>query len=112
MTAEDLKSELKKCASDIDAAKLGWFFKTGPGQYGEGDVFIGVRVPQTRKVCKDFKNLSANELKKLLASMFHHLRGRRRSRRGGRMYESSRLVRNLWVLFLGLLLLLLVFGSK
>lgn len=74
MTAEDLKSELKKCASDIDAAKLGWFFKTGPGQYGEGDVFIGVRVPQTRKVCKDFKNLSANELKKLLASPFHEHR--------------------------------------
>lgn len=74
MTAAYLKSELKKFASDIDAAKLGWFFKTGPGQYGEGDVFIGVRVPQTRKVCKEFKDLSPPELKKLISSPVHEHR--------------------------------------
>jgi 3-methyladenine DNA glycosylase AlkD len=74
MTATKIIEAIAKHASDNDAIFLQRFFKTGPGQYGEGDVFIGVRVPQTRKVCKDFKNLSANELKKLLASPVHEHR--------------------------------------
>lgn len=74
MTAQDVKNELAKYASDADAANLAWFFKTGSGEYGEGDQFIGVRVPDIRKVCKEFKNLSLAETKKLIESSIHEHR--------------------------------------
>jgi len=45
MIAQDLQTQLRSLGSPSDAAFLARFFKTGPGQYGEGDVFIGVRVP-------------------------------------------------------------------
>jgi 3-methyladenine DNA glycosylase AlkD len=48
-----------------------WFFKTGPGQYGHGDQFIGVKVPENRKVAKQFADLALNELKILLESPVH-----------------------------------------
>ena len=50
MTATDLQTRLRSLGNDQDAAILAGFFKTGPGQYGEGDVFIGVRVPVIRKL--------------------------------------------------------------
>lgn len=50
------------------------FFKTDKGQYGEGDVFIGVRVPMTRQVCKEFKDLPLEEIKKLIQSKVHEHR--------------------------------------
>lgn len=74
MTAKDVQQELKKYASDVDAVNLQWFFKTGPGEYGEGDVFIGVRVPAIRKVCKDFKTLPLAEVRKLIESPIHEHR--------------------------------------
>lgn len=74
MTAADLEQELQAHASAYDAEFLQRFFKTGPGQYGEGDTFIGVRVPQTRKVCKDFKDLPLPEVQKLLDSEIHEYR--------------------------------------
>src|SRR3954462_5403784 len=48
-----LKKRLRVHASASDAAFLQGFFKSGPGQYGEGDVFIGVRVPAMRSVCRE-----------------------------------------------------------
>ena len=48
-----------------------WFFKTGPGQYGHGDQFIGVKVPESRKVAKQFAELSFPDLKILLESPVH-----------------------------------------
>lgn len=74
MTAAELKQALAEQASDEVAASSKWFFKTGPGQYGEGDVFIGVRVPVIRKVCKEFKDLPLNEIAKLLDSEVHEHR--------------------------------------
>lgn len=74
MTAEDFQLSLSKYASDSDSAFLQRFFKTGPGEYGEGDVFIGVRVPDTRKVCKEFKDLPLGEIQKLLDSPIHEHR--------------------------------------
>lgn len=74
MTAEDFQLSLSKYASDSDSAFLQRFFKTGPGEYGEGDVFIGVRVPDTRKVCKEFKDLPLVEIQKLLDSPIHEHR--------------------------------------
>jgi 3-methyladenine DNA glycosylase AlkD len=67
-------AELQKYASDTDAANLQRFFKTGPGEYGEGDLFIGVRVPMTRKVCREYKALSLEEVEKLLQSPIHEHR--------------------------------------
>ena len=50
------------------------FFKTGPGQYGEGDVFIGVRVPATRAVVKRFRGLPYDEIDALLDDPVHEHR--------------------------------------
>ncbi len=74
MKAVDLQNELAKYASDADAVFLQKFFKTGKGQYGEGDQFIGVRVPMTRKVCKQFKDLPLPEVQKLFDSPIHEHR--------------------------------------
>lgn len=74
MTANDVKNALKKHSNADDAQFLQRFFKTGKGQYGKGDVFIGVRVPVTRQVCKEFKDLGLDEVQKLLDSPIHEHR--------------------------------------
>jgi len=74
MTAKDLQARLRSLGSLNDAAFLAGFFKTGPGQYGEGDVFIGVRVPVIRKVAKEFKELRLPEVECLLHSPVHEER--------------------------------------
>lgn len=74
MKAENVIQALAKLANPSDAQFLQRFFKTGKGQYGEGDVFIGVRVPATRQVCKNFKDLPLQEVKKLLKSNIHEHR--------------------------------------
>jgi 3-methyladenine DNA glycosylase AlkD len=73
-TAKDFKDALQRHASADDAAFLQRFFKTGEGQYGAGDVFIGVRVPATRAVCQQFRDLPLGEIKKLLDSPVHEHR--------------------------------------
>lgn len=74
MNAETVKQALAHHANKDDAVFLQRFFKTGPGQYGEGDVFIGVRVPQTRAVCKQYSALPLSEVQKLLTSKVHEYR--------------------------------------
>ena len=74
MTANDLQARLRSLGNPQDAAFLAGFFKTGPGQYGEGDVFIGVRVPVTRRVAKEFKGLPLSEVECLLHSEIHEER--------------------------------------
>jgi 3-methyladenine DNA glycosylase AlkD len=74
MTAEDVKTALGKYAKTDDAAFLGRFFKTGEGQYGAGDVFVGIRVPDTRRVCRTFMELPLEEVEKLLRSQIHEHR--------------------------------------
>jgi 3-methyladenine DNA glycosylase AlkD len=73
-TAAEVKDALAAIANADDALFLQRFFKTGPGQYGEGDVFIGVRVPQTRAVAKRFVGLPLTELGVLLDSEVHEHR--------------------------------------
>lgn len=74
MIADKILAELEKHASPGDAEFLGRFFKTGEGQYGAGDVFIGVRVPDTRQAAKLFKNLKPDEIETLLESPIHEMR--------------------------------------
>jgi 3-methyladenine DNA glycosylase AlkD len=73
-TARQLKDAMQKYAQPGGAEHAQRFFKTGEGQYGAGDIFIGVRVPATRAICKIFKDLPLPEIKKLLASPIHEHR--------------------------------------
>jgi 3-methyladenine DNA glycosylase AlkD len=74
MKAADVRKELKSMAEPEKAAILQRFFKTGPSQYGEGDIFIGVMVPQSRQVAKKFNQLPLGEVRTLLYSRVHEER--------------------------------------
>ena len=74
MLAGDVRKELQSLADPDKAAILQRFFKTGPGQYGEGDIFIGVMVPQSRQVAKKFSQLPLGEVRRLLYSGIHEER--------------------------------------
>jgi len=74
MTAEKVEQELKKLGSKKKAETSAWFFKTGVGQYGHGDVFLGVTVPEQRKVSKEYRDLPLLEISKLLANKYHECR--------------------------------------
>ncbi|MDD4900736.1 MAG: DNA alkylation repair protein [Patescibacteria group bacterium] len=69
-----LKSELKRLSSPERAKVSRWFFKTGDGEYGAGDKFIGVNNPGMRKIAKQFAETSLLDLEKLLASGIHEER--------------------------------------
>jgi 3-methyladenine DNA glycosylase AlkD len=70
----DLKLELNHAADPERASNLAWFFKTGPGQYGEGDRFLGITVPAQRKIARRYRHLPLTDVKKLLASRIHEHR--------------------------------------
>ena len=72
MTANDARTELRSLAPSAAAATR--FFKTGPGQYAEGDTFIGVAVPVLRAVARAFRALPLDEVRALLKSPFHEER--------------------------------------
>lgn len=74
MKAADVRKELKSMADPDKAAILQRFFKTGPGYYGEGDIFIGVMVPQSRQIAKKFSQLPLREIRTLLYSHVHEER--------------------------------------
>jgi len=69
-----LEQAIKKQASAQHALALQRFFKTGKDQYGEGDIFIGLRNPQCRKIALTFKHLTVNEIKELIKSPVHEKR--------------------------------------
>lgn len=74
ITAAALAAALESAASDRDAETSRRFFKTGPGEYGEGEVFLGVRLPALRGTVKVFDRLPLEETQKLLASPIHEFR--------------------------------------
>ena len=53
MTLADLPAELAQLADPERAKKSAWFFKTGPGEYGEGDRFLGIRATPLRQVARE-----------------------------------------------------------
>ena len=65
---------MRKLANKEIAEHSQRFFKTGKGQYGEGDIFLGIRVPVLRKIAKKFRRISLAEVSKLLESKFHEER--------------------------------------
>lgn len=71
---EELIKEVQALANPKKAKILQRFFKTGKGEYGEGDIFLGLTVPQSRKVAKNHKNLPLNQIKELLNSKIHEQR--------------------------------------
>ena len=70
----ELRSKIKTLADKKVAETMQWFFKTGRGDYGEGDVFIGLKVPVQRKLAREFRDLSLTEIKELLTSTVHEER--------------------------------------
>ena len=69
-----VRNALREMADPGSAAQLARFFKTGPGDYAEGDRFLGVRVPQVRGVAQRFRHLTPEEIRSLSASPFHEER--------------------------------------
>ena len=72
--ARSVAAALAAASDPEDARNLARFFKTGKGQYGAGDKFVGVRVPATRAIARDFTDLSPGDLNDLLDSEFHEHR--------------------------------------
>lgn len=74
MTACDVKQQLAEVADPERARNLVWFFKTGKGQYGEGDQFIGITVPVLRRVAHRNRDLPVEGIAELLDSPVHEHR--------------------------------------
>jgi len=73
-SAKEIAAELRALADPEQAARSRRFFKTGPGEYGEGDVFLGIRVPVIRRCARARAGAPLGEILKLLSSPFHEIR--------------------------------------
>jgi 3-methyladenine DNA glycosylase AlkD len=74
MSSSELKKLLRQNSNPEIAAHSQRFFKTGVGEYGEGDLFLGIRVPLLRRYAKQFRQLSLSETGRLLKSSYHEER--------------------------------------
>jgi 3-methyladenine DNA glycosylase AlkD len=74
VTAQDTRKRLRDLKDREKAKILQRFFKTGPGQYGEGDLFLGIPVPRLRKLCRDCGDAAQQEVEALLKSSVHEER--------------------------------------
>jgi 3-methyladenine DNA glycosylase AlkD len=74
MNAKEISKRVRKMSNKEDARFLQGFFKTGAGQYGEGDIFLGIRVPALRKLAKEYINLPPEKALPLLRSLYHEER--------------------------------------
>ena len=74
MTADDIRKRLRDLEDREKAKILRKFFKTGPGQYGEGDLFLGIPVPRLRKLCRAYGDMPLGEVEVLLKSPVHEER--------------------------------------
>jgi 3-methyladenine DNA glycosylase AlkD len=71
---QNLKEQMRSLGSAKKAANSARFFKTGPGQYGQGDIFLGLTLPQQRSLAKQFPHLTLKEIQDLLDSPEHEFR--------------------------------------
>ena len=75
MTAKEVIAHIESLRNDKQRKVLMGFFKTGPGEYGEGDEFLGLKVPQTREVVKAVaKDFPMDEVPELLMNRWHEVR--------------------------------------
>jgi 3-methyladenine DNA glycosylase AlkD len=70
----EIRKEIRSKADPQKAKVLQGFFKTGKGEYGEGDIFLGLVVPESRKIASMFKEMSLNDIEVLLQSKIHEER--------------------------------------
>lgn len=72
---KEIKVKMEALANEAEARHLMRFFKTGKGQYGEGDLFLGIRVPVTRSIVKEYRHAAGIEdVDELVASPYHEVR--------------------------------------
>ena len=71
MTIRDIRSKLGRLGNKKKAKVLQGFFKTRPGEYGEGDIFLGIKMPDLRRLAKEYQDISIKEIKQLLKSHIH-----------------------------------------
>ena len=71
---KELEKRVKEKSSFQKSKIMQRFFKTGKGEYGEGDIFLGLTVPESRNIALDFLNLSLDDIKTLLKSKIHENR--------------------------------------
>jgi len=74
LSLSEIRREISKQKNPAQAINLQRFFKTGKGEYGEGDVFYGIKVPVQRTIAKQFKDLSLDHIKTLILSEVHEER--------------------------------------
>ena len=74
MTAKEIITYMESIKDEEQRKNLMRFFKTGPGEYGEGDQFLGLKVPQTREVVRHSADLPSSEIPTLLQSQWHEVR--------------------------------------
>src|SRR5262249_30108739 len=72
--AEEAEARLRALADEEIAAGMRRFFKTGPGQYGEGDKFLGIKAAPLQQLARECRSLPLDEAGKLLASELHEAR--------------------------------------
>ena len=74
MSLSEIRKAISKQKNPAQAIILQRFFKTGKGEYGEGDIFYGIKVPEQRTIAKQFKDLGLDDLKTLILSKVHEER--------------------------------------
>ena len=68
---DEIQSKLAELSNPKDGQFLQRYFKTGPGQYGEGDLFRGIRVPRIRKLARTYRHIAPDQCEQLLRSAYH-----------------------------------------
>jgi 3-methyladenine DNA glycosylase AlkD len=74
VSANEVVKALKELANPVLASFQQRYFKTGKGEYGEGDIFLGIKVPQVRAVAKSFRHLELSDIKELAQNTYHEAR--------------------------------------